>query len=309
MKQLNIFMTEALITESSKWSTSKNINNILIQALGEKSNWSENPRKWLTAMGSTFTEWYNDGDELKWWASDDRYESTIEVTNDDNIYDISYGNIVYEDDRYMNPCTIYTTKSFWGVEFYDNVIVCSKNNKTLNDLSKEVANAKQKAIKDREKQEEEFKKQAIDRFNEEWKLYVLSNDRDNPKYKKLQKYKGKVCKVKLSWAGFDEEYTFIAILTGLEYEYSPQFSLPLTSDYKVIPNNNDHNYDSAEDFYNNSETFGTIYMSPYNEIIVKDIEEVSESNRKKYLKIVGKELDKHENKATWFNVIHDNLVK
>jgi len=50
-------------------------------------------------------------------------------------------------------------------------------------------------------------------------------------------------------------------------------------------------------------------MSSYNEIIVKDIEEVSKNNREKYLKIVGKELDKYENKATWFNVVYDNLVK
>ena len=77
MKSLNIFITETLITESGKWSKLKNINNILVQVLGEKSGWSENPRKWLTAIGSTFTEWYSDGDELKWWATDYIYESTI----------------------------------------------------------------------------------------------------------------------------------------------------------------------------------------------------------------------------------------
>ena len=307
MKQLNVFVAEALIAEAAKWSKSKNINNILIQALGEKSNWSENPRKWLTEIGNTFEDWCQDSDELKWWASDDRYEPGIKETSDDNIYDISYGEKVFEDDKYRDPCTIYTTPSFWGVQFYDNVIVCGKNNKTLNDLSKEVAKAKQQAIEDAKKKEEENEKMHRRIFEEEWKLYVLSDKRDNPKFKHLQKYKGKVCRMKISWSGFDDEYIFIGVITGLYHTYSPEILLPIKNDFKILPDLDYHEYDTPEDFIKLSATYGYLYSGSNKDIIIKEIEEVNKEDREKYFKVIKKEFDKNQGKISWYNMVYNKI--
>jgi hypothetical protein len=273
--------------------------------LGEKSEWSENPRKWLTEIAITFSEWYNDDDKLTWWATDDRYND-IKETDEDEIGDIGFGNEVYNDNRYMNPCSIYTTPNFWGVVFYDNSIVCGKNGKTLQDLSKEVKQKKEKYIKQQEEISKEREKSLNSIYEKDYAKYIQSDSSDKPELKHLSKYKGKVVEVTINWKGYDDKYTFIGILTTLYKDFDPSIVLPLTNDMKVIKSiNNYYHYDGPKDYIKHTSTNSAIYnMTPF---IITDIKLVDDKTRKKYFDIVGKEIKDIDN-GCWYKVVYNHVI-
>ena len=300
MKPLYNFINESLIFEAKKWSKNKNINDILVNALGNKDEWFESPNKWLKAISDTFEYWYSSNDikDIKWWATSGGENDVIELTSDDSIYDICYGDKEYEDDKYMDPCVIYTTDSFWGVEFYDHIIVCGKSEKTLKDISKEKGiKAAKEADKKRLEQERKASEEASkNQRRSEWKEYILSNTEDDPKWKQYQKYKGKVVKITVSWTGFNDDVTFFAVGGPSWSDWSPEFILPLTNEFKIQPKYMDWNWSTwgFEEYVKLSCTeIGIERGSVLSKrtLIIKDIKYATSTECDKYLKALKQAID------------------
>ena len=315
MKTLKTFINDSLITEAAKaqWSNDEKINDIFLDVFGERTLWlGGGHSKDLTKMVSTFSKWYNDGDNLTWWSASKDFGKSVKVTSNEKIYDIRYGEVKHESNKYMDPCTIYATDSFWGVQFYEQIIVCGKNGKTLKDLTAEVYDKKQEAIEATKKALAEREKQDLEAFNNRWDNEVVSNARDNQEFSNLSQYKGKVVKVTLTWEGFADEYTFIATLTSIQGR-TPNFDLPLSENFKVISLNEKMDFlrpsnyhDGPDGFFKLSATWGSIFNTE--KIIVKSIEEVSKADREKYLKIVGEELDKQDDNKSWYRIVYNHLT-
>ena len=328
MKDLKSYLTERAIEEakSTPWSKDKEINDIFQSVFGNRADWieggSRGHSKDLKGMVITFTEWYTAGDNLTWWTNDSDFgNDVVKVYNDDYasaLYDIKYGICKYEGSVYRDPCTVYVTPSFWGVIFYEQIFVCGKDGKKLKDLSDEIYDAKQKELEQQKKELEERTKRDDELFNAMWDDHVNSNDKDNADMpysylQLLQPYKGKVVKVKLAWEGYEsDEVTFIATLTSL-YGRMPQFDLPVTENFKAIPPVDystfwdPENYHEGPDTYTKqSSTYGSIHTLS-EDIIIKNIKEVSKEDKEKYLKVVKKELDKHDNGHTWYTVVYNHI--
>ena len=306
MKSILEYINEELLFEASKWSKDNVINDILTNALGQKSEWTgEGNNSILNKISKTFEKWYkeNNVSELSWLSSTNDYEPNIKFTEDDRIYDISYGKLEYNNDTYMDPVTIYTTSLSYGIEFYDFIIICLKDGKTLNDLSNEVEQEKDKRKKEQEEAEKRYEEENKAFFEKQWQHYISSDT--NPKFKKLEKYNFKVVKANLSLQGFDENYTFIATLCGLWADY-PEFMFPLTKDFDVLEAG-ENKYQTFEDFIKGSKTLGEINVW-VGDIIVNNIKEVTDKEREKYCKIVKSVLDKEKN-HTFFHVVYDKLFK